>query len=281
LNALPLHVTLLVLFAGLLHATWNALLKASQGDPLLDTALITAGTWVVATLLLPFLPLPAPGAWPFMATSAVIHFGYYVSLAGAYKHGDLGYAYPLMRGIAPLLVTVSGLAFLGELPTPAMATGIVLICGGIVSIALLRAERASRPALAWALGNAVIIAGYTVVDGAGVRQSGNALSYVMWLLFVESIPFVGAVIWWRRERVAGYARRNWKRGLIGGCCSAGSYGIVLWAMTKAPVGVIAALRETSVLFAAVIGSVMLKESFGARRAIGAVLVVLGIAALKV
>ena len=116
MNSLPLGVTLLVLFAGLLHATWNALIKSSRSDALLDTALITAGSWLSAAAVIPFLPFPDRAAWPYMATSAAIHFGYYVALAGAYQHGDLGYAYPIMRGTAPLLVTLSGIVFLGELP---------------------------------------------------------------------------------------------------------------------------------------------------------------------
>jgi drug/metabolite transporter (DMT)-like permease len=282
MNALALHVTLLVLFAGLLHASWNALIKARDGDPLLDTALVTAGSWLSAGLVLPFVPMPDAAAWPFIATSTVLHFGYYIALAGAYRHGDLGYAYPLMRGTAPLLVTLSGVVFLGEIPSVPMVLGILLISGGIVSIAVLRpGQRMPRAALGWALANAVIIAAYTVVDGAGVRAAGNAASYVAWLLFVESVPFIVYAAWRRRSRWLSYTRLHWPRGLIGGACSAAAYGIVLWAMTRAPVGVISALRETSVLFAAIIGSVMLKESFGARRLAGAALVVAGIAALKV
>ncbi len=282
MDSLPLHVTVLVLFAGLLHATWNALLKRPGSDPLLDTALVTAGTWIVAAAALPLVPPPARASWPYIALSAAIHFGYYVALARAYHHGDLGYAYPLMRGTAPLLVAGVGAVWLRELPTPNMAAGIALISGGIVGIALLRTGgRPKRPALLWALANAVIIAAYTVVDGAGARASGNAASYVLWLLFVESLPFVAAVIVRRRRRFVTHARRFWARGILGGLCSAGAYGIVLWAMTRAPIGAVAALRETSVIFAALIGAVALKESFGTHRVLGAILVVAGIVLLKI
>jgi drug/metabolite transporter (DMT)-like permease len=278
---LPVHVTLLVLFAGLLHATWNALLKSRHGDALLDTASVTLGNWVVVAVALPFVSPPAPPSWPFLAVSAVLHFGYLVALAGAYRHGDLGFAYPVMRGTAPLLVTLSGAVFLGETPTPAMWAGILLISAGILALARPRGNAApSRSAIAWALGNAAIIASYSVVDGAGARLSGNALGYVVWLLFIESIPFVAYAAWQRRGRMAAHLRATWLRGLVGGACSVGGYAIVLWAMTRAPVGVIAALRETSVLFAAVIAAVLLKEPFGPHRLAGAGLVVGGVVALK-
>lgn len=278
---LSLGVTLAVLGAGLLHAGWNALLKSAPGgDPLLDTASVVAGSGVCGLMMIPFLALPDPAAWKFAAASAVIHWGYYVTLAQAYRTGDLSFAYPLMRGTAPLLVTLLGIAFLGEWPTPQIAAGIALICGGIVSIAFIRHNRHPPAAAAWAFANAAIIAAYTLIDGAGARASGNALSYVAWLIFLEAIPFL-AWIHARRGRAAiAYLRRGWRRGLIGGAASLAAYGIVLWAMTRAPVAAVAALRETSVLFAALIGAVWLKEGFGLPRLAGAASVVLGVAALK-
>ncbi|MCC6377484.1 MAG: EamA family transporter, partial [Burkholderiales bacterium] len=132
---LTLPVTLAVLGAGFLHATWNALIKSAAGDPLLDTALIVAGSCVVAALLLPFVPQPSRAAWPFMVLSAIIHFGYYITLSGAYQRGDLSFAYPLMRGVAPLITTVLGVVFLGEHPTATMLLGIALISIGILVIA--------------------------------------------------------------------------------------------------------------------------------------------------
>jgi drug/metabolite transporter (DMT)-like permease len=278
---LTLGVTLAVLAAALLHAGWNALLKgATGGDPLLDMATVVAGSSLVGLAITPWVPLPDPAAWKFALASMAIHFAYYVTLAGAYRTGDLSFAYPLMRGTAPLLTTLLGMAFLGEWPTPRAAAGIALICAGIVSIALLKRGRHPPAALAFALGNAVIVACYTLVDGAGARSSGNALSYVAWLTFIEGIPFVGWVML-RRGPVAGaYLRRGWRRGLVGGAASLAAYGIVLWAMTRAPVAMVAALGETSVLFAALIGAVWLKEGFNLPRLAGAAGVVLGIAVLK-
>jgi drug/metabolite transporter (DMT)-like permease len=277
---ISLAVTLAVLGAGFLHAFWNALLKSAAGEPMLDTSLIVAGSSLVCLPLLPFVPLPAPAAWPYAAMSVGVHFAYYIALAGAYHRGDLSFAYPLMRGVAPLVVTLLGVAFLGEHPTAQTMVGVGLISLGIIVIAWFASGRHSLGAAGWALANAVIIAVYTLIDGAGARASGNAWSYVVWLIFLEGLPFVAWVVL-RRGPVAGrYLAARWRRGLLGGAASLAAYGIVLWAMTRAPIAVVAALREVSVLFAALIGSLVLRESFGWRRLAGAATVVAGVAALR-
>jgi len=278
---LSLGVTLAVLGAGLLHAGWNALLKSAPGgDAMLDMATIVAGSAVCGLVVIPFAGIPDAASWKFAAVSSLIHWGYYVTLAHAYRTGDLSFAYPLMRGSAPLIVTLLGIVFLREWPTPQIALGIGLISLGIVSIAFARRGRHPPSAAGWALANAAIIASYTLVDGAGARASGNPLAYVSWLIFLEAIPFL-AWIWARQGAFAfAYIGRSWRRGLLGGAASLGAYGIVLWAMTRAPVAAVAALRETSVLFAALIGAVLLKEGLGVRRLAGAISVVAGVAALK-
>jgi drug/metabolite transporter (DMT)-like permease len=278
---LTLGITLAVLGAGLLHAGWNALVKSAPGgDPMLDTATVVAGSCVCALVVLPFVPMPRPGAWKFMAGSTVMHFAYYVTLAQAYRTGDLSFAYPLMRGTAPLIVTVLGVVFLRELPSARVALGILLICTGIVSIAFARRGRHTRAAAGWAFANAGIIAGYTLVDGTGARASGDAAAYVTWLIFVEGLPFLAWIVARRGHAAVRYLARGWRRGLLGGACSLAAYGIVLYAMTRAPVAAVAALRETSVLFAALIGALWLKEGFGAMRLAGAASVVAGVVALK-
>jgi drug/metabolite transporter (DMT)-like permease len=278
---LSLGVTLAVLGAGLLHAGWNALIKSATGDDaLLDTATIITGSTLCSLVALPFLPVPLADAWPMAAASVVIHFGYYLTLAEAYRTGDLSFAYPLMRGTAPLLVTLLGMLFLRELPTPSIAIGIVLICSGIVAIAFAQRHHHPRAAVYWALGNAAIIGVYTLIDGAGARASGNALSYVVYLTFFEGVFFLVWVRWRKGAPAVTYIARQWRRGLLGGFCSVAAYGIVLWAMTRAPIAAVSALRETSVLFAAVIGTVLLKEGFGFARLAGAASVVAGVAALK-
>jgi drug/metabolite transporter (DMT)-like permease len=278
---LSLGVTLAVLGAGLLHASWNALLKAAPGgDPLLDTASVVAGSSLCGLVVVPFVALPDPAAWKFAAASAVVHFGYYVTLSQAYRTGDLSFAYPLMRGTAPLIVTLLGIAFLREWPTAQIAVGIALISSGIVSIAFVRHNRHPPAAAGWAFANAAIIAAYTLVDGAGARVSGNALSYVAWLTFLEAFPFLAWIRLRRGPAAFAYVRRGWRRGLLGGAISLAAYAIVLWAMTRAPIAAVAALRETSVLFAALIGAIWLKEGFGLPRLAGAASVVVGVAALK-
>ncbi|HTR59981.1 MAG TPA: EamA family transporter [Casimicrobiaceae bacterium] len=283
---LTFGITLAVLGAGLLHAGWNALLKSAPGgDALLDTATVVAGSSLWGFAVVPFVGVPASAAWPYMAASAVIHFGYYLTLAQAYRTGDLSFAYPLMRGSAPLIVALLGIVFLGELPTAPMALGIVLISLGIVSIAFVGAGRGGMrrhpPSAAyWAFANAGLIALYTLIDATGARASGNAAAYVSWLIFLEGLPFLFWVFVRRGKAAWNYVRASAPRGLVGGACSLAAYGIVLWAMTRAPVAAVAALRETSVLFAALIGSLWLKEGFGLPRLAGAASVVAGIAALK-
>jgi drug/metabolite transporter (DMT)-like permease len=278
---LSLGITLAVLGAGLLHAGWNALLKAAPGgDPMLDMATVVAGSSICALILLSWVGIPAVASWKFAAGSATIHFAYYITLAHAYRTGDLSFAYPLMRGTAPLIVAVLGIVFLGELPSAHVAAGILLICAGIISIAFLRRHRHPPAAARWAFTNAAIIACYTLVDGSGARASGNAVAYVTWLIFLEGLPFLAWIAWRRGRPAFAYLRAGWRRGLLGGACSLAAYGIVLFAMTRAPVAAVAALRETSVLFAALIGALWLKEGFGAMRLAGAASVVAGIAALK-
>jgi drug/metabolite transporter (DMT)-like permease len=278
---LTFGVTLAVLGAGLLHAGWNALLKSAPGgDALLDTATVVAGSGAWGLLVLPWVGFPDAAAWKYVVVSTVIHWAYYVTLAQAYRTGDLSFAYPLMRGTAPLIAAVLAIVFLREWPTPQVALGILLICAGIVSIAFVRRNPHPRAAALFAFANAAIIAVYTLVDGAGARASGNAASYVAWLTFLEAIPFLFWIRARRGSAAVAYIARGWRRGIVGGAASLGAYAIVLWAMTRAPVAAVAALRETSVLFAALIGAIWLKEGFGLPRLAGAASVVAGVAALK-
>lgn len=272
-------VTAMVLGAALLHASWNAIIKSSR-DVMLDTALVAAGAGVLSLPLAALLPAPARESWPHLAASVVIHVGYFATLVAAYRIGDLGHAYPLMRGTAPLLVALFGIVLLDERPGATMWLGILLISAGILSIGLLQRGRARLGATLWALANAVIIASYTLVDGAGARLSGTPTGYGTWMFWLQGVPFVLLVAVLRRRAALDYAKRNWQRGLGGGLCVISSYGIVLWAMTQAPVAAVAALRETSVIFAALLGAVLLKEPFGRTRVIGACAVALGVMALR-
>ncbi|TAN56259.1 MAG: phosphonate utilization protein [Betaproteobacteria bacterium] len=277
---LSLGVTLAVLGAALLHATWNALVK-SGSDPVLDTALVALGSSAAVLPFLAFVPPPEAPAWPWLVGSSVIHVGYFTALAGAYRAGDLSHGYPIMRGVAPLIVALSAFAWFGEAPGTAMWAGVLLICGGVLSLGLVGLDwRRSRAATAWALGNAAIIAAYTLVDAAGVRAAGGAERYVVWVFFFMGLPYALLVLALRRGGFSRHARRHWRRGLFGGACVVASYGIALWAMTRAPVAVIAALRETSVVFGALIGAWLLKEGHVRRRLTGAAAVLAGVIALK-
>jgi drug/metabolite transporter (DMT)-like permease len=278
---MPLEVTFAVLGAALAHATWNAMIKSSR-DVLLDTTLVTFAAGVAAAPLLLFVAPPAAASWPYLGASVVIHIGYYVALVGAYRAGDLSHGYPIMRGLAPLVVSACALVWLGEAPTPMMWLGVLLISGGVLSLGLAGFHwRDSRVSTGWALANALIIAAYTLVDAAGVRLSGSAAGYVVWMFVFDALPFPFLVFLLKRAQLQSYAARFWLRGLVGGTLSAFAYGIALWAMTRAPVAAVAALRETSVIFAALLGAWLLKEGHLARRLAGAATVAAGVIALRI
>lgn len=275
-----------VLFAALLHAMWNALIKSSS-DKSLDTALIHALGALLAVPLLVYAGWPAAAAWPFVMASTIVHLAYYATLAAAYRHGDFGLTYPVMRGCAPLLVALISWWWMAEALPFAAWLGIVVVCMGVLLLGLSSVRgrgRDARNALLFALLNAMIIATYTLIDGAGVRASGNVLSYVAMLFLFDAFPYMAMVMWRKnqQERVQAwvYMRQRWPVALVGTAASVGSYGIALWAMTHAPVAVVAALRETSVLFAVAIGCLWLKEPWGWKKLTGACCVVGGVWLLR-
>lgn len=290
-------VVVAVLVGALLHASWNAVVK-SGGDQQLDLALVHLFGGVAALPLLALAGLPPVASWPFAGLSLLIHVAYYVTLNGAYQHGDLGVTYPIMRGSAPLLVALGSSAVLGERLSPAAWAGVAAVTAGVLLVGLARPAQAlhHHRALAYALANAVVIACYTFVDGQGVRTAvgggGSAASYVLLLFVLDGVPYPGWVIARRlagapgpqrgehRRRLLDYARRRWGLATLGGLASLGSYGIALWAMTRAPVAVVSALRETSVLFASALSVTVLKEHVGFKRIAGAMVIVGGVVALR-
>jgi phosphonate utilization associated putative membrane protein len=282
-------VVLAVLCGAVLHAGWNTLVKSS-GDKEVDTALVHFLGALVALPPLLVVGLPPPVAWPFIAASLLIHVAYYITLAGAYKHGDLGMTYPIMRGSAPLLVALGSSFVLGESLSPLAWIGVLAVTAGVLLVGLSQPGEAlhHRRALGFALANACVIATYTFVDGTGVRATvaaGHlAVSYVMVLFVLDGFPYP-ALVYFRRDTagrraILDYARRRWPLAALGGAASMGSYTIALWAMTKAPVASVSALRETSVLFASALGVWVLKERFGVQRAAGAGVIVAGVVALR-
>ena len=277
-------VAALVMFGALLHAGWNALVKSSA-DKALDTAVIHLAGCLIALPLLWVVGSPPRAAWPFVAASVLIHIGYYAALAGAYHHGDLGLAYPLMRGTAPLLVAVSAGLTLGETLSPLSWAGVLGVSIGVLALGLSRHALERPKAVAFALANALVIAAYTVIDALGVRAAtaagGNAIQYVVALFALDGWPFALLVLGRRGPAVAWpYARARWPVAAAAAVASLGSYGIALWAMTRAPVATVAALRETSVLFAALLGAWLLKERFDRPRAIATAIILGGVIALR-
>ncbi len=278
-------VVLAVLVGALLHAAWNALIKSGD-DKAVDTALVHFLAALLALPLMLWVGLPPPAAWPFIGVSLLLHVGYYIALVGAYRHGDLGLTYPIMRGFAPLLVALASSTVIGESPSAAAWLGILGITAGVALVGLAHPGQAlhHRKALAFAFANAAIIAAYTLVDGRGVRASGDALQYVMLLFVLDGVAYPLGL--WLRRSPAGrrdivrHAQGRWPMAALGGAASIGSYAIALWAMTRAPVASVAALRETSVLFAALLGTLLLKERFGLQRAIGTGVIVSGVMALR-
>lgn len=284
-SGLTWPVVAAVLLGAVLHAGWNALVKSS-GDKPLDTALVHFLGAVVALPMLLAVGLPRPETVPYIAASLTIHVGYYIALAGAYQHGEFGVTYPIMRGFAPMLVALGSLPFLGEAPSVAAWAGIAGITLGVALVGLSHPGEALHhgKALGFAFANAAIIALYTIVDGRGVRTEvaagGDALRYVLILFVLDGFPYP-TLVWLRRgpegrRRILAYARSRWPLAALGGLASIGSYAVALWAMTRAPVASVAALRETSVLFATLIGTRLLGESFGARRLAAALVVVAGL-----
>jgi drug/metabolite transporter (DMT)-like permease len=272
----------LVLCAALMHAGWNSLLKGG-GDRLVGITMLNVWCAVAGLALLPFVPALPPAAWPYLAASLAFHTGYQLFLVRSYRLGDLSQIYPVARGAAPPLVALVGLILGTDPLKPVEGLAIILIAGGIATLALrggsaLRAD--PRPVL-MALATACFIAGYTTVDGLGARVGGHAVAYTVWLFILNAPPMVALA--WARRGGAGLwqtAKAGWRRDLVGGIMAMSGYGIAIWAMTHAPIALVAALRETSVIFALLIARLWLKEPVGRWRTGAALLVLAGIATLR-
>lgn len=267
-----------VLFAAALHATWNAIVKGGS-DKLLTASLVTGSAGILSMVILPFLKQPDPASWPFILASTVFQICYFRLLALNYQRSEMSLAYPIMRGTAPLIVTlVSVLILHVELP-PVAALGIVVICSGVLSLAISHG-RGNGQSVALALLNACVIAGYTLIDGEGVRRSGAPAAYTLWLYVLTGPALIAWALIVHRSKFVPYARVNWVSGLVGGIGTATSYGLALWAMTMAPVAVVSALRETSILFGILLSATILHERVDRRRIIAACVIASGAIALR-
>ncbi|MFF5498072.1 EamA family transporter [Streptomyces aquilus] len=270
-------VTAAVLLAAVTHASWNAIAHKIT-DKLLGFTLIAGGGTLIGLLMVPFVAIPAAGAWPYLLASAVIHVVYYLLLMKSFRLGDFGQAYPIARGSAPLVVTVLAAVFAHEVPDGWAAAGIGVSCAGLTGVALwgLRGRRPDWAAIGAALATGLSIAAYTVVDGLGVRASGSSLGYIAWLMALEGVCVPAYALYRRRGQLLVELRPFAAVGLLGAALSVAAYGLVLWAQTKAELAPIAALRESSIIVGAAIGAVFFKERFGAPRIVAAGLLVTGI-----
>ncbi|PMQ16807.1 DMT family transporter [Janthinobacterium sp. AD80] len=274
-------VVAVVLFAALLHASWNAIVKSGK-DTFLSTVLVSAGAALISLAVLPFVAAPDPASWPYLAASTVAQLAYYSLLAAAYRAGDMSHAYPLMRGSAPLLVALASWPLIGERLSSMQMGAVACICAGIFGLyfasrqpATARVAKNAGHATAFALGNACVIASYTLIDGIGVRLSGAPAAYTMWIFVLNG---AGLLLWTALRRPAdllAYAGTQWRLAAFGGFGTLASYGLALWAMTQAPVAAIAALRETSILFAVAIAALFLRERISPRRYLAIALIAAG------
>jgi drug/metabolite transporter (DMT)-like permease len=278
-------VVALLLAAALMHATWNALLKSDRSDRLATFGIIMTTGTVMGLVAVPFLPMIEPGAWKFLALSVAIHLAYYTFLLKAYSYGDLSHTYPIARGLGPLLVALVSGQLIGEHLRTQDIIGVLLLSGSLVALAMpLRGKPAvgGRHGLAtlFAVLTGISIASYIIADGMGVRAAGpdsaHRLAYIAWLCVAEGPWLLVLAIALRPQNIWSHLRRQWWRGAIGGAIASTGYGIAIYALALGPMAHVAALRETSVLFGALMGTLLLGEPFGRRRIVAAAVIVGGL-----
>ncbi|MDJ0947685.1 MAG: DMT family transporter [Alphaproteobacteria bacterium] len=273
-----------MLLAALLHASWNAILKASSGREthrILTPALVVGTASLGGLALTPFVVPPAPESWPYLALSAIIHTGYFSFLVLAYRFGDLSQVYPIARGLSPLLVAPLVGPLAGEALGLAAGAGVLLIALGVGSLALGRTHGAGRDprAILFAFATGATIGAFTITDALGVRAAGSALGYVAWVNFLMSAPFAAGAFLLARREARVYLRDHWRPGVLAGLMTVTSYGLIVWTLSLGAIAPIAALRETSVVFGAAMGALFLGEPFGRRRVLAAAVVAGGIVLL--
>ncbi|MCO6392856.1 EamA family transporter [Aliihoeflea aestuarii] len=279
---MSLAVISIVLASAMMHAGWNAVLRF-RGDRVALMTMLAAMSALIALPGLFFVDFPRAEAWPWLALSVALHVGYNVFLANAYAYGELGKIYPLARGTAPMLTLGASIFLLGEDISPLATLGILVLGLGIVTLSLdggLKALKASPRGIVFAFITSVFIAGYTMSDGIGARAAQDAHSYVLWLFVLDGIPLLlWALV--RQGRATGQMiAQNWKAGFVAGALSLGAYWIAIWGFTVAPIALVAALRETSVIFAVIIGVVFLGEKMRGYRILAIGIVLAGLVLMR-
>ncbi len=276
-----IETTVLVLGAALLHAAWNTLVKTAA-DPLVSVGALSLVTAVPGLLLVLVVPTPTLTALPYLAGSVVLHFGYYLFLVSAYRVGDLSHVYPISRGSAPLLVALGGIVFAQEQLPLLTLFGIVITSIGIMLLAIsgVNSKTRNHRSTPRALITGGFIAAYTLVDGLGVREGEVALSYIGWLFLINGLVFGLFVFLRRPAEMLSLWRKDTARVVGGGIAKAVAYGTVIFVMYYSPMAVVATLRETSVIMAALIGVYFLREPAGQLRIVAALLVASGVIAMN-
>jgi drug/metabolite transporter (DMT)-like permease len=276
-----LLVTSAVLGAAVLHASWNAIAHAIR-DKLVAFTLIATAYTCCAGIATPFVARPSPAAWPFLLASAALHVVYNLLLMQAYRLGDFNQAYPLARGTSPWVVAVVAALVVGERLRPGQVLAIAIISAGLASLVFAGGlpGRRQLPALAAALVSGLAIASYTVVDGLGVRLSDTVPGYASWLFLLQGPMILVLALAWRRRELVRPLRAAAPAGLFGGLLSLVAYALVLWAQTVGQLATVAALRETSVVIGAALGTLVFREPFGRSRLVATGAVAGGIVLLN-
>jgi len=262
-----------------MHAVWNALVKVN-GDRLMTMVVVIGTTGLLAPFLLLLGPSPELESWPYILASVILNNIYFLFLIEAYRVGDFSHAYPLARGSAPLLVALGAMFFGGEFLGMGEIFGIALVSVGIMSLIWGRGNKLGWGPIVYPLLTGLMIATYTVVDGVGVRLSGNPFGYVGWLFILSPLPLCVIALVRRGTEVFPFLRSQWRKGVIGGFLNMASYGLAIWALSFTTMAHVSALRETSVVIAALIGSRVLGEAFGRKRLISAIIVFVGVVSIN-
>lgn len=279
--ALELHLVALVLLAALMHASWNALIKIS-GDRFFTMATVMGAGSILLLPVLPFVQFPPSAAVPYLFTSFVLHLAYYGVLIFAYRYGDLSVVYPIARGSSPVLIAIGAYLLAGQALGPVASAGLALASGGMCLFAFERGlpSRHFLKPLVIALTVGLSIAGYTVVDGLGLRRTPSAIDYIAWLSFLDGLPLMLWALLFRTPDYSVFLKMEWKKAALGGALSLVAYGLVLYVLSTGSMAHVSALRETSVLFAVIIGALSLKEKFGPVRWIAALAIVGGVVTMQ-
>jgi drug/metabolite transporter (DMT)-like permease len=277
---IPDDVALLVLLSAALNAGWNSAVKVGA-DRLSVMAVTTLIAAVAAAFALPWVQMPVRDSWGLLALSIALHTAYHFMLPLAYNHGDLGQIYPIARGSAPLMVMGGAAALAGERPGAGQLLGIAVLCAGVIALSMGRAGHAHRwKAVAYALATGALIAAYTVSDGLGARQSGAVLGFAALMNIGGGVATSAGVLLWKGPAAFRLSARDWRLCALAAVMQMGASWIAVWALARAPMGLVSALRETSVLFVALISAFLLKEKLGLKRLLPAALVFAGIVCIR-